>query len=99
MFTGEADRDETASWVVAMVVVVVVVVVMGRMEVIEVKEDRLPCPPSSLARVVKRHRAAKFSEHTVSPELNCAGLMLTKVNTLEFPPRDSCRRNVSFEFL
>jgi hypothetical protein len=38
---------------------------------------------------VLRQREAKFSEQTVSPRLYTAGLMLTKVSTLELPPSES----------
>jgi hypothetical protein len=61
-------------------------------------EEEAPEPPPPLPtdprrgawpRSVPRHRTAKFNEHTVSPKLYSAGLMVTKVNTFAVPPRES----------
>ncbi len=54
--------------------------------------DFFACPNS-----VARHLEAKVSEHKVSLTLYTAGETFTHIKTFEFPPKESCSRNVNLE--
>lgn len=47
------------------------------------------CPNSTFL-----HRDAKFREQMDSPTLYTAGEIFTNINTLEFPPNESCHRHI-----